>query len=529
MSFGGSGAGAIPAFKAQRQNDQPMSFPGWLRGLRLLTPHDDEFHAVQYLLRASLASLSVNLMSVHAVNSPLADANWEGSHIGTPVLDSWVNSEHLPDGNTIKDIISHGGQFQIPDPDKGAIFSAGVIPIDDDPSQASAGPQRYQFLLCRIAVGRSFVVDPRQIGAHGIPSGYSSIAIHKKEDTDAIAAAAASGAAAGLGTNDKGEPTLGTAPYFREYILNDESRIYPKYVVSFTFDPQRDRIKAVPLCESCMQRGATVYCIQDNAKLCPACDRDLHSQSQVQARHKRVLLNEMQAQIGMTMCEEHPSMPVEFYDVVSHIPVCVRCRMEGSHSAGEFARHKLVPVAEAYTKSMQDVDEERRFIEKRRQAIRMQLGSIERRMAECNENHEKCNEQLMKIVNEAVQAIQEETQSKLAALMSDDAELRRQLEFYHWLEAFLTYQRSFATPVEFLQAFKNQSAMLAKAPSEIVDNAAEVKPTMRIVGRIEIIVDDKIEQQGRAAAAAAGGAGAGTPAGLKSALKSRGGFQQRKW
>ena len=122
----------------------------------------------------------------------------------------------------------------------------------------------------------------------------------------------------------------------------------------------------------------------------------------------------------------------------------------------------------------------------------------------------------MKIVQEAVQAIHEETQSKLSALLSDETELKRQLEFYGWLEAFLNYQRSCSTPVEFLQAFKNQSTLLARAPSEIVDNAAGVKPTMKIVGRVEIIVDDDAVQEMNSTN--------GNQQAPKSALKNRGGY-----
>lgn len=507
-----------------RRAPADIVLPSYLRNLRLLTPHDDEFQQVGYLLRASLASLSANILTVHAINSPHQDGNWEGSNIGNIVLDSWVNSKDLPEGNTIPQIIAHGGQFRIPNPDQGAIFSVGVIPLDDDQQQqglasssSSSGPRRYEMLLCRIAVGRSFVVDPRQIGAHGIPAGYSSIAIHKPDD------AAATSADPNQGQN--GGTVVGAAPYFREYILNDESRIYPKYVVSFIFDPAKDRIKAVPLCESCNTRGASVFCIQDNAKLCDQCDHDLHNQNRIQAKHQRVQLSQMQQQVGTTMCEEHPSMPVEYYDIVAHIPVCVQCRMKGSHSTGEYSRHKLVPIGEAFQKSIADLDEERRWVEKRRNTIRAQLSALERKMSEVNENHEKCQEQLMKIVQEAVQAIHEETQSKLSALLSDETELKRQMEFFGWLEAFLNYQRSCSTPVEFLQAFKNQSTLLARAPSEIVDNAAGVKPTMKIVGRVEIIVDDDaVQDLNNMQAAANAGGNQQQQQGPKSALKNRGGF-----
>jgi hypothetical protein len=40
----------------------------------MLTVHDDEFNRLSYMLRAALASISVNLVSIHAINSPQQDA-----------------------------------------------------------------------------------------------------------------------------------------------------------------------------------------------------------------------------------------------------------------------------------------------------------------------------------------------------------------------------------------------------------------------------------------------------------------------
>lgn len=437
--------------------------PAYLRNLRQLTVHDEEYPRVAYLLRASLASLTVKIISIHAINSPHQDAVFESNNVGVTVLDSWVNGRDLPEQNSIHNVINHGGRFRISDADKGAIFTVGTIGLDEQ--GIPPGSQQYEFLHCRIASGRSFVVDPAQVGMHGIPAGYDSIVIHKEMEAD---------------------PTQ----YFHEYIMNDESRIYPDFVVNFVFDVTADRMKAVPNCEACDQRAAVVYCMQDNAKLCEMCDRDMHSKSKIYERHNRVLLNEMQTTVGLTMCREHINMPVQFFDPVAHVPVCIHCKMTGSHSTGEYANHQLVPIQDAYQSSMEDLERERQIIEDRRKTIFAELGSIDRRMQQVNTNHEKCQDQIYEIVQRVVQVLHEETQSKLSALLSDESELRRQLEFYNWMESFLNYQKSCINPVDFLQTFKCHSSLLAQAPSEIVDGAASVKADIRVVGRLDIVVDD---------------------------------------
>jgi hypothetical protein len=456
----------------RRRDDEDVynqyRFAPYLRNLRQLTIHDEEYHRMAYLLRASLASLSVKIISIHAVNSPQQDAIFESNHIGTTTLDSWVNGTDLPEQNSIHNIITHGGRFRITDADKGAIFTVGNIGMDEN--NVPPGAAQYEFVHCRVAVGRSFVVDPAQVGAHGIPAGYDTMMIHKDDQQ-----------AANI------DPAT---DYGREYIISDESRIYPDFVVNFVFDVAADRMKSVPSCEACESRPATLFCMQDNAKLCEICDRDIHSKSAIHARHNRVLLNEMQSSVGMTLCKEHTNMPVQFFDPIAHIPVCVHCKMSGSHSTGDFANHPLVPIQEAYMASMKDVEYEQRIIEDRRKNIYSQLAHIERTMDQVNVNHDKCQDQIYEIVQKVVQVLHEETQSKLSALLADESELKRQLEYFAWTENFLKYQQASVNPVEFLSVFKSHSSIMAQAPSEIVDAAAGVRPDIRVIGRLDVVIDD---------------------------------------
>lgn len=183
-------------------------------------------------------------------------------------------------------------------------------------------------------------------------------------------------------------------------------------------------------------------------------------------------------------------MPVQFFDPVAHIPVCVHCKMSGSHSTGDFANHPLVPIQEAYMASMKDVEYEQQIIEDRRKNIYSQLAHIERTMDQVNANHDKCQDQIYEIVQKVVQVLHEETQSKLSALLADESELKRQLEYFAWTENFLKYQQASVNPVEFLSVFKSHSSVMAQAPTEIVDGAGGVRPDIRVIGRLDVVIDD---------------------------------------
>ena len=469
MHFPGSNSFRNPA-----DYDNYRTAP-YLRNLRQLTIHDEEYHRIAYLLRASLSSLSVKIVSIHAINSPQQDGLFESNHIGITTLDSWVNGADLPEQNSVQGIISHGGRFRISDADKGAIFSVGQIGMDE--SNVPAGPAQYEFVHFRIAVGRSFVVDPAQVGVHGIPAGYDSMLVHKGVDEEAANGASSNNAATG-------------GDYHHEYIISDESRIYPDFVVNFVFDVKADRVRDVPVCECCNDRPASVYCLQDQAKMCHECDQQMHSRHAIFKSHRRVPINDMERTAETILCADHPSMPVQFYDPIAHVPVCVHCKMTGSHSSGENANHPLVKIADAHEASMHDMAGEQRIIEGRCHTIRQQLASIESRIERVNANHGRCQDQICEIVRKVMQVLHEETQSKLSALLSDESELRRQLEYYAWADKFLKYQRASANPVEFLQMFRSHSSLLAQAPSEIVDGAADVKPDIRVFGRLDIVVDD---------------------------------------
>ena len=96
--------------------------------------------------------------------------------------------------------------------------------------------------------------------------------------------------------------------------------------------------------------------------MCEACDTEIHSANKLVARHQRVPLGSLKShgsvrdrlealksRLGdgfaiQSVCPSHPRTQVSYFCRTCFIPVCVDCKMAGSHSSGEFAHHPLTPI-----------------------------------------------------------------------------------------------------------------------------------------------------------------------------------------
>ena len=53
-------------------------------------------------------------------------------------------------------------------------------------------------------------------------------------------------------------------------------------------------------------------------------------------------------------CPEHPGRKLDYFDPILSKPICVQCKMLGSHSVGQAATHKLITIEEAYKLAIKD-------------------------------------------------------------------------------------------------------------------------------------------------------------------------------
>ncbi|KAJ9455930.1 hypothetical protein DIPPA_22721 [Diplonema papillatum] len=364
--------------------------PQYLKYLRPLMPGETEYQMMDYGLKLALRSATVKVLSVHALHTTDDNIKFERERLGSVVVDSWVYTPALPEDNTISMIASHGGRFRIGDPSKGALFSSGAVRLHADESgdeysqrNRPPGAMQLEFLHLRLATGQSFVMERDQIGKYPVPEGYHSIKVHRD--------------------NDGGD-------FYHEYIINDEARIWPDFVVNCIYDPEEDR------------RG-----------------------------------------------------------------------LAGLHN--KVASWRIHCYQDLFGHTADDLETQKRRIEDRKRTIVTQLHAIDQKMTQVTENHAHAQDKIYNVVQQVVQMLHNRTQAKLNLLQSDDVELRRQMQYFDWLDSFVNYQKSLLErgvldPVEFLQNTSQHKLVVNEAPCEIVDSYSQVTADLKVVGNLTILVDD---------------------------------------
>ena len=129
--------------------------------------------------------------------------------------------------------------------------------------------------------------------------------------------------------------------------------------------------------------------------------------------------------------------PFEFYDPMLQVPVCVHMKMIGSHSKGEAANHKLIPIPDAYKDAMAASEQEDSTLLTRKETIKEQIKRVDARVREVKSNASAIEENIYQLLQEALVQLQEESQKKILMLTSEEMELRRQLRDVQQVHKFL--------------------------------------------------------------------------------------------
>ena len=157
--------------------------------------------SIAYNLRVALQADNIHNVQCEIVENPSMVVAFERRTEGTLVLDSWVDAEGLTGtANSLEAVCTSG--FQFPASGQGAVFSTGRIDVPEP-----AVGRTYTFLLCKIAVGKSVVIESESTDAV-LPRGADSLCVARSAEDE-----------------DRG--------YYYEYVLMDSSQVLPYAVVSF--------------------------------------------------------------------------------------------------------------------------------------------------------------------------------------------------------------------------------------------------------------------------------------------------------
>jgi hypothetical protein len=123
--------------------------------------------------------------------------------------------------------------------------------------------------------------------------------------------------------------------------------------------------------------AAEIYCFEDKAFLCRECDVTVHDHEETRKilkDHKRVPKNEIPSTFGY--CEAHPDQLVNFYCDTCDIPICLNCKLFGTHASGESSTHGIIDINKVYQNAKNDAKSEDPSFKKKKTSIVQQMRTI---------------------------------------------------------------------------------------------------------------------------------------------------------
>lgn len=446
-----------------------------------------EWGWLEYVLRVACQSHRIRLRAGWSVaNSRLAQ-ECEQRCRNLLQLYSWVPVSDLPGNTTVQDICKRG--FHIAG--GGMSFHIGNVRL---PQMQTSGPNQvaprghnvkgrgqslpqgrrlYEFLFCRIGVGRSFLIeDPRQADSLEIPPEYDSFFVRH----DATDDSAGEGEIPGV---------LPRHVLHHEYIVRDPTQAMPLYLVHFEFDPDADEKLALPICDNCGANPALLYCEADAANLCESCDAKIHSANSISQRHIRVPINEVPG-APPGMCPDHPDTEVDEFCKECRIPICPHCRTLGSHSMGDAAKHRCMKLIDAYRTELKRNRVGNPPTLGSRLEVDRRLSELDRKLAAVQQSGQIVEDQVYEHIQNAVQHGQDLAEEQVNLLLADELEAKRQLEQANWLEHFLDEGVKALPPADFLVSW----LQVCKAREEFAAfgglNRAHTVAGLRVEGSLRV-------------------------------------------
>ena len=147
-------------------------------------------------------------------------------------------------------------------------------------------------------------------------------------------------------------------------------------------------------------------------------------------------------QIFNSKCPIHPQIDVEFYCQTCEIPVCVHCKMVGSHSSGEMGSHKLIGIGSAWQQAVDVANVPDKILDSRKQVYRNIYIFFQRSLKPLTRTLLEQDKHVRKIAKNALDQIAREAQQKRDHIKAAELELHRQQQEIYWSEHFLDLQKA---------------------------------------------------------------------------------------
>jgi hypothetical protein len=285
-------------------------------------------------------------------------------------------------------------------------------------------------------------------------------------------------------------------PYRAEFKTYDPAGVNPRFLITFLRAEVSGADKEL-LCDNCCSVAADVYCRHEDANLCKGCDKELHN-NKFLSKHKRVPLrcsntqddpaaiateSNSSLEIFKSKCPFHTNMDVEFFCPECDVPVCIYCKMVGSHSQGEANNHRLIGVRVAWKRAIDEASERDEGLSMINRDLRKQAGNLRRLGQAVDLNEASMIQYIDDMAAKARAEVRAHSTAKRKVLASDAFQIQRRAQELENLGSFLELQKTKLLPVEFITFWgvhKRYASMLASHPVRRPSSLEEVLPDVNV-------------------------------------------------
>lgn len=202
-------------------------------------------------------------------------------------------------------------------------------------------------------------------------------------------------------------------------------------------------------CEICDAAQATMYCGQDKAHLCAACDESHHSSSKLLMKHARLPVYHSPFQFGM--CKTHTTDRYECVCLQCGELLCQLCLLLGSHAGVN--DHPIVSTMEAFRLSLTPegshpgdfltgaLSKAYFQVEERKQQMMNELKAKHGLVMKAESNHWGVQQALDKQLRTSLDQIERMKSKRLDYLKALRRENLLLLTMIEWVEAFVVHGR----------------------------------------------------------------------------------------
>lgn len=241
----------------------------------------------------------------------------------------------------------------------------------------------------------------------------------------------------------------------------------------------------VNICDNCSKPNAVLYCVQDSMKLCTACDEKIHKASEILKKHTRVPLGE--AMVKNQKCPEHPDHNVEYYCMKCHQPICMECKVCGSHSRSGANKHKLISIGEAYETQGRAVVEPNPIRVNRAKALKTAITETKNTIADVQKNLEQTIEEIQRVAQKAIEDARVQAGQRILVAQSALDELERKADELKAQRAIVAAYYTSGEPVDFLRAYHNNELLDNEIESSLdLQTCKEVEADLTVFGSLEV-------------------------------------------